>query len=172
MMDEQILVPVWAKCQFVHCDRLILTQRCFFNAKLSKKLLLFLSIILLISLNVTAQNTGQNQKDSLRNVIVQSEGQKKMDAYKRLADIYFIEAEDEQKRDTLFALYNEMDTEAERQGNNAQRVTIRIYRLQILNTAQQYNEVIKQTPGFLDFAEKKQEWNLYYQLYPDRKSVV
>ena len=83
----------------------------------------------------------------------------------RLTNIYYVEIQDKQKRDTLFTLYDEMDAEAEKHGNNNLRATIRINRLNIFNTTQQFDEVIKLAPNYLKLIEKKQLWNMYYQLY-------
>ena len=126
---------------------------------------LFLSFLLLCMSGIVMQATAQNRKDSLRNVIAHAEGQEKLDAYMRLTNIYYAEARDKLKRDTLFALYNEMDAEAERQGNDARRAIIHANRLQALNTASEYDEIIKLSPGYMAFAEKKQFWNVYYNLY-------
>ncbi|MDR2586046.1 MAG: hypothetical protein LBC84_07515 [Prevotellaceae bacterium] len=67
------------------------------------KLSVFL-LILLLHLSTAAQNSGQRQKDSLRNVISHSEGVERLDTYARLLDYYFREMGDKEKRDTLFAL--------------------------------------------------------------------
>jgi len=107
----------------------------------------------------------QHQKDSLRNVIAQSEGKEKLNAYGRLTNLYYFEADDEQKRDSLFALYDEMDAEAERQGSNGWRGVIRVNKLHVLNSIQQFDAVIKLAPDYLKFIEKLEAWDIYYQLY-------
>ena len=126
---------------------------------------ILLPLILLLSCNAIAQTAGQSQKDSLRNVIANTEGQEKLDAFVRLTTIYLMETQDEQKRDTLFTLYDAMDAEAEQQGNDILRATIRLNRLNAYINVRQYDEIINLAPDYLDFAAKKQAWNLYYQLY-------
>ena len=126
---------------------------------------ILLPLILLLSCNAIAQTAGQSQKDSLRNVIANTEGQEKLDAFVRLTTIYLMETQDEQKRDTLFTLYDAMDAEAEQQGNDILRATIRLNRLNAYINIRQYDEIISLAPDYLEFAAKKQVWNLYYQLY-------
>jgi len=124
-----------------------------------------LLISFLLPCCVFAQTSTQTQKDSLRLMIVRTEGKEKLDTYMRLTNIYYAEAKDKLKRDTLFALYDELDAEAVRQGNDKQRAVVRANKLLILNGTQQYDEVIRLAPGYLEFVEKIQDWNKYYQLY-------
>ncbi len=125
----------------------------------------FILLCWLLSGGIVAQTTGLSQKDSLRQAITGVEGQEKLDAYMRLTNIYYAEARDKLKRDTLFALYDAMDAEAERQGNDSRRAVVMANRLQVLNTATEFDEVIRRAPGFLAFAEGKAFWNIYYNLY-------
>jgi AraC-like DNA-binding protein/Flp pilus assembly protein TadD len=131
---------------------------------MKNSLLLF---VLLFPCFIVAQDDNQAQKDSLKAVIAHTtDGKEKIDAYIRLTNIYYFEARyDEQKRDTLFALYDKIDVEAEKMGDDITRGNIRVNRLNVLNTRKQYDEVIKLAPTYLDFAEKKQLWNGYFQLY-------
>ena len=124
-----------------------------------------LTLILLLPCNAITQTSGQSIKDSLRNVIANSEGKEKLDAYMRLTNLYYPEATDKLKRDTLFTLYDQMDDEAKRQGNDAKRASNCGNRLNVLNMAQQYDEIIKLAPVYMEFVEKMQLWNTYYQLY-------
>jgi AraC-like DNA-binding protein len=112
-----------------------------------------------------AQTTGQREKDSLRNVIAHLEGKEKLRAYNRLANLYFVEAYDSQKRDTLFALYDEMDAEAKKQGDDSQRGVVRGNKLLVLNHSSMYDEVIRLAPDYMKFVEEKQLWKIYYAMY-------
>jgi hypothetical protein len=96
-----------------------------------------------------AQTTGQREKDSLRNVIAHAEGKEKLDAYHRLESLYYGEAHDPKKRDTLFALYDEHDAEAERQGANGARGAVRANKLFILEGTQMDDEIFRLTPGYM-----------------------
>jgi len=129
-----------------------------------KNILLFFA--LLFPFFVSAQEDNQAQKDSLRNVIRTTDGKEKITAYMRLANIYYAEVRhDAQKIDALFALYDELDAEAERQGDNTNRGAVWVNKLQALVGLHQYDEVIKLAPDYLAFLEKKQEWEMYYRLY-------
>ena len=128
---------------------------------------ILLSIILFLPCFIFAQENKQTQKDSLKKVITYSiDDKEKLDAYLKLTNIYYFEAiRDAQKRDTLMGLYDKMDTEAEKLGNVKARGIMRINRLNILVTTQQYDEVVKLAPGYLAFMEKTQLWNSYYYIY-------
>jgi len=119
----------------------------------------------LVGSTVAAQDNRQFQKDSLRKAIAETEGKDKLSAYSRLANLYYIEAQDAQKRDTLFALYDEMDKEAEKQGNNNSRGNVRANKLFVLDFSGLYDDIIELAPEFLKFAKEKELWTVYYQLY-------
>jgi len=127
----------------------------------------FLLLLLLIPCYLIAQDNTQAQKDSLRAVINQTtDGKEKIDSYKRLTNIYYFEAlRDELKKDTLFALYDKMDAEAEKLNNDGARAVLRVNKLNVLNGTQKYDEVIKLAPVYLAFIEKMEMWNAYFQLY-------
>jgi len=137
----------------------------FADDKVRTFLLLPFLLSLLTSGVAAAQTDGQHQKDSLRNVIAHSQGQEKLDAYMHLTNFYYVEARDEQKRDTLFTLYDQIDAEATKQGNDNLRAKTLTNRLFVLSNAALFDEVMKQTPGYLEFAEKKELWHFYYQMY-------
>ena len=126
-----------------------------------------LLFVLLLPCFAVAQDNKQAQKDSLRALIAHTtDGKEKMDAYGKLTNIYYFEATgNKQKRDTLMALYDEMEAEAEKLGNDKARGVMRINRLNILVTTQQYDEVIKLAPDYLRFMDTKQMWNSYYYIY-------
>jgi len=135
------------------------------DMEIKKNKHIFFILLLWIPYIGLSQTSTQSQKDSLRNRITQTEGKEKLDTYMRLTNIYYAENQDKSKRDTLFMLYDELDAEAIRQGNDKQRAVVRANKLLILNGTQQYDEVIRLAPGYLEFVEKIQDWNKYYQLY-------
>lgn len=57
------------------------------------------------TLPVSAQNTIQQQKDSLRRAIEQSDGTDKLRSYNRLYYLYMSEIADDRKMDTLLTLF-------------------------------------------------------------------
>jgi AraC-like DNA-binding protein len=126
---------------------------------------IFLSLIILLSFNAIAQD-NEHKKASLRNVIKHSEGKEKTDTYKALSFIYMNEAlYNEQKRDALFALFDEMGAEAKKQGNEELFESIMHVRMTNLMNFKAYDEVIKLSPEYLKFFEKNQSWDNYYRIY-------
>ena len=89
-----------------------------------------------------------------------------MVSYLQLTNIYYFEAtEDRQKLDTLLALYDEMDAEAQRQKHEQAGGVIRINKMNILVTAQQYEEAVRLAPDYLHYMEATGLWNSYYYIY-------
>jgi AraC-like DNA-binding protein len=129
---------------------------------------ILLSVILLFPCFIKAQENDWAKRDSLRKIIAQTNDRKeKIKAYSLLANTYFVEASfDEQKRDTLFALYDKIDIEAEKEKDEKARGIARANRLKVFGNAQLYDEVIKLAPDYLAFAEKKELWDVYFQIYP------
>jgi AraC-like DNA-binding protein len=131
---------------------------------------IFLPLILFMPFYSYAQSVGQQQKDSLRSVIATARGQEKFDAFVRLSNIYYFEAtRKKKKRDTLMAMYDEIDAQAAKEGNVRVQGIVRINRLNILTTTRQYDEVVKLTPAYLQFMEKHKDnkpmLNSYYIIY-------
>ena len=121
--------------------------------------------LLFLAQAVWGQQSMQQQKDSLRRIIVTAEGEEKLQAYKYLSNIYFREVNNEGIIDILFALYDEMDAEAARQGNINEQAAVRTNRLSALSNRRQYDEVIRRAPAILRFLEEKKTWKFYYQSY-------
>jgi len=127
---------------------------------------LLLPFILLLPLSLVAQNTVQRQKDSLRNVIAQTEGQDKLVSYRRLTNIYYVEStEDRLKMDTLLILYGQMITEARKQNNLTFQGIAMANTLGALNNRREFSEVFKRAPDYIGYLEKNEVWNYYYPTY-------
>lgn len=112
-----------------------------------------------------AQEAFQHEKDSLRGALEKAEGVEKLRTYSRLTGLYFMESNDDLKKDTLFALYDQMDDEAARQHENSFRGLLRVNKLYVLLNRRAYDEIIRQVPGCLDFMAGHQTWNHYYSVY-------
>ncbi|MCL2098356.1 MAG: helix-turn-helix domain-containing protein [Bacteroidales bacterium] len=125
---------------------------------------LLLSLIILLSGFAAAQSDVQEQKDSLRKALTLTEGEEKLLTYFRLTNLYYPEAFDEMKRDTLLALYDEWDAEEERQ-NARHRTAIRTNKLFMFQKVGLYDEVIKLAPEYLQFMAEQEAWVAYYQAY-------
>ena len=120
---------------------------------------------------VCGQQSEQQQKDSLRRVISTTEGADKLQAYKHLTSLYSREVRNEGIIDTLFAIYDEMDAEAMRQGNIVEQAVVRTNRLNALFNNRQFDEVIRQAPAILRFLEDKKTWKFYYQSHETLSSA-
>ena len=126
----------------------------------------FLILILLLPHIGEAQNEIQHRKDSLRNVISNTEGKDKLVAYRRLTDIYFGESRaDSLKRDTLLTLYERLFDEAGKQNNLEFQGIARVNAILSLCNRNEYDKVFKLAPFYLEYFEKKQAWNYYYNVY-------
>lgn len=114
---------------------------------------------------VSAQNTIQQQKDSLRRAIEQSEGTDKLRSYNRLYYLYMSEIADDRKMDTLLTLFGQTEAEAIRQGNV--KMQGMVYGNTIIShiNRNEYDKIIQKAPGYLDFYILHEQWKLYYQIH-------
>jgi AraC-like DNA-binding protein len=131
-------------------------------------ILFVLATCLLLLTPVAAQQGYPTDRDSLRHLIAISRGKDKLDAYKYLAVAYFYESKDELKMDTLLAVYEQMDAEAQRQGEYKVCGLIRYNILAAFQNIKKYDEIIRRAPEYLDFLEKKQVWTHYFNVYQAR----
>ncbi|MDL2255821.1 helix-turn-helix domain-containing protein, partial [Parabacteroides sp. OttesenSCG-928-K15] len=125
----------------------------------------FILFILLVACPLMAENNKQQQKDSLRQVIAETEGTEKLKNYARLITFYQLEVQKEHVIDTLFTIYDEMDVEARRINNTYYQAATQNGRMSALYNKRAYEEVINQTPKALQIAKELEEWNSYYKLY-------
>ncbi|GHT65667.1 hypothetical protein FACS189452_00180 [Bacteroidia bacterium] len=123
--------------------------------------LLICTGFLLLSAGVAAQSSAQQQKDAYRKQITEADGEEKLKLYSFLTGIYYVEAADEMKRDTLLALYDEMDSEAQRQNNASFRGLIRLNILNVHLNLTLYDEIIKRAPEYLAFCRDNELWRYY-----------
>lgn len=117
------------------------------------------------TLPVSAQNTIQQQKDSLRRAIEHSDGTDKLRSYNRLYYLYMSEIADDRKMDTLLTLFEETEAEAIRQGNV--KMQGMVYGNTIIShiNRNEYDKIIQKAPGYLDFYILHEQWKLYYQIH-------
>jgi len=124
---------------------------------------LFAAALILSVPHVSAQASRQQQKDSLRNVISLAEGKKKLEAYRKLASAYIMEARNGgQALDTLLAVYDDWIAEAARQDEKGQQGMAMLNRLNALSNAGLHDEVLRQAPRVLDFLAENERWGNYY----------
>ncbi|MDR1527843.1 MAG: AraC family transcriptional regulator, partial [Dysgonamonadaceae bacterium] len=124
-----------------------------------------LSVLFLLPLVGAAQQSLQQQKDSLRRVIALAEGEEKLRSYPRLVGLYMPDVWQEHVIDTIFAIYDEVDAEARQQGNLSYQGLARVNKLMALANKQVYDEIIRQAPEYLDFLAVNKLWRPYGQAY-------
>ena len=130
------------------------------------------SIIVFLSLSFTsalpriaAQDNKQYLKDSLRRVIVGSEGKDKLRAYTSLSYLYMADIADDLKLDTLMIIFSEIEAEAVRQGDVSQQGLVYGNKIIVFSNRQMHDEVIREAPAALDFYLANGLWNYYYQIH-------
>lgn len=116
-------------------------------------------------LPVSAQNSLQHQKDSLRRAIDHSEGIDKLRSYNRLYNLYMAEVADDLKMDTLMTLFEQTEAEAIRQGNvKLQGMVYGNIIISYINRSE-YDKIIEKAPAYLDFYIQHGLWRFYYQIH-------
>lgn len=114
---------------------------------------------------LSAQNSLQRQKDSLRQVIEHSEGIDKLRSYNRLYYLYMSEIADDQKMDTLLMLLNRVETEAIKQGNAQMQGMVYGNAIIAHINRSEHDKVIEKAPAYLDFYIENGLWRFYYQIH-------
>lgn len=122
----------------------------------------FALLLLLLPYLSTAQPL---ERDSLRKLIAASEGEDRLDYYVRLTNIYFGEASNDAKLDTLLSLYRDFEAEIDRQGTEKYKGLIRYNTVAVFSNRNEYHKVIQLAPENLRFASKHERWNTYYSIY-------
>ncbi|MDL2222041.1 helix-turn-helix domain-containing protein [Parabacteroides sp. OttesenSCG-928-N08] len=129
-------------------------------------ILFFLFALLLLSEAALAQQSRQQQKDSLRLLISQCDSIELLFAYQRLALLYYSEsANSDAALDTMLTIYAQLDEVATRLNDPSKRVVLRANTLFALNNRGDYDETIRLSPEFMQFAEEQQQWDKYYHLF-------
>ena len=126
---------------------------------------LLYSFLLGLILPVSAQNSLQHQKDSLRHALEHAEGIDKLQTYNKLYYIYMAEAGDDQKMDTLMTLFEQAEAEAIRQGNTQMQGMVYGNRIISYINRSEHDKVIEKAPAYLDFYIRHDLWKFYYQIH-------
>ncbi|WP_455593549.1 helix-turn-helix domain-containing protein [Bacteroides sp.] len=122
-------------------------------------------LFLCIVLPVSAQNSLQYQKDSLRRAIDDSEGIDKLRSYNKLYYLYMAEIADDQKMDTLLTLFGQAEAEAIKQGNLKMQGMVYGNTIISYMNRNEHDKAIQKAPGYLDFYIQHDLWRLYYQVH-------
>lgn len=124
---------------------------------------LFIVTFISLVLRVEAHGTSQRQKDSLRRVIVQTEGADRTQAREQLARIYLVELRKEGVLDSLMALYDTMEAEARTAGDIPAEGVVRSNRIKAYYNKGLNDEVIAKAPAVLGFLAENGLWKDFYQ---------
>jgi len=126
---------------------------------------LLLTFVLLLPVAAAAQADNQRQKDSLRTAIAQSAGKEKLNSQLKLSLLYFPEMTDDNKMDTLLALFHELNDEAVRQGDvKNQAVALSNILIAHWNKGN-YDEVIRLAPEYMKKINKQENERLFYVMF-------
>lgn len=126
---------------------------------------LICGLLFSLLLPLSAQQTIQQRKDSLRHVIDTTEGPEKLKSYQRLYYLYISEVADDSKMDTLVSLLRQTEREAIRQGNVKTQGRVYGNTIIIYLNRGEYDKIIEKTPAYLDFFISNEQWDFYYQIH-------
>lgn len=110
-----------------------------------------------------APSSKQHKKDSLRQVIVRTEGDERQSARRELASIYLVEVYKEGVLDTLLTLYDAIEADARRQGDVRAEGLAKSNRIGAYASKNLFGEVIERAPAVLEFLARNEVWKTYYQ---------
>lgn len=122
-------------------------------------------LLFALLLPLSAQNTIQQRKDSLRCVIDTAEGPEKLKSYQRLYYLYMSEIADDSKMDTLVSLLRQTEREAIHQGNVKTQGMVYGNTIITYINRNEYDKIIEKTPAYLDFFIRNEQWQFYYQIH-------
>ena len=125
--------------------------------------LYFITILLLSFLKIPAQNDIDQEKNSLRKQISETEGYEKLKLYSSLSRLYASTVIDDQKMDTLLALFDEMYEEAGKQGEIGEQGIILVNTIITFKNRGMFDEVIRRAPDCINFLAENELWDYYYQ---------
>ncbi|GHT78512.1 hypothetical protein AGMMS50262_21230 [Bacteroidia bacterium] len=126
---------------------------------------LFCISAILFAMPLHAQQDNQRQKDSLRLLIAHTEGKEKLTNYKYLSGLYFTEVADDRKMDTLVAVINELNREAQKQGDISMQGGALATLMNAYLNKGAYDEVFRLAPGYMDDLAKQEAWDFYFGIY-------
>ncbi len=120
------------------------------------------TLFLFLFSSLSAQNSRQRAKDSLRLVVSKTEGAERLAANRKLVGLYQLEVNKDQVLDTILTIYDAMNADARKLGDLKEQGVILHNRLAAISSKGLYDEVIRQAPATLDFLAKNELWKNYY----------
>lgn len=125
-------------------------------------LLTFLWVLLTFSA-LAQQTTRQQKKDSLRLLIERTDGEERSRALQQLASLYLPELPDAEIQDTILAIYDRVEAEADSMGNVKVRELTKLNKLNVFFNSNLYDELIERAPWVLASIAENKQWKYYYQ---------
>lgn len=125
-------------------------------------MLTFLWVLLTFSA-LAQQTTRQQKKDSLRLLIERTDGEERSRALQQLASLYLPELPDAEIQDTILAIYDRVEAEADSMGNVKVRELTKLNKLNVFFNSNLYDELIERAPWVLASIAENKQWKYYYQ---------
>jgi len=127
--------------------------------------LLLVAILFAHSIILFGQTENQQQKDSLWQLVVNTEGEQKLYNYYYYALQYFHEICDTASMNTAINEFGNLLKEAEKQKNTRFQAIAKANVIGCYYNMDMSNEIFKYAPKTLEFCKNVEEWNLYYYVY-------
>ncbi|MDF9828902.1 AraC family transcriptional regulator [Parabacteroides sp. PF5-6] len=126
---------------------------------------LVILVLTITSSTLSAQQTAQEKRDSLHQVIPTLEGEEKLNAYLTMTNIDFTTVSTPEEINALIELYDAFEMEAKRQQNIRFQTLVKGNILILFRNRAMFDEVIQRAPEYIDFAYKNEQWTLLYRMY-------
>ena len=104
------------------------------------------TLFLFLFSSLSAQNSRQRAKDSLRLVVSKTEGAERLAANRKLVGLYQLEVNKDQVLDTILTIYDAMNADARKLGDLKEQGVILHNRLAAISSKGLYDEVIRPLP--------------------------
>jgi len=133
----------------------------------SKKafLLFFVTVSLTRSIVLFGQTDIQQQKDSLLNLVANTEGKEKLMNYYSYARLYFREISDTVSLNNAINAYDKVLKEAEKQKDTEFQARVKADIIGCYYNMNMSNEIFEYAPKTMEFCKNIKEWEFYYYVY-------
>ena len=121
-------------------------------------------LCVLLTLSTSAQKTTRQQKkDSLRLLVERTDGEERSRVLQQLASLYLPELPKAEIQDTILAIYDRVEAEADSMGNIKVRELTKLNKLNVFFNSNLYDELIERAPAVLASIVENEQWKYYYQ---------
>jgi len=127
---------------------------------------LFLLLVLLThSIVFLGQTDNQQKKDSLWKLVINTEGEQKVNNYYDYAMLHYYEICDTTSMNAAINEYNNVIKEAEKQKNTMIQAHAKADIIGCYYNMNMSSEIFKYAPQTMDFCKNVDEWTMYYYVY-------